>query len=121
MRIIPIVIGTALAISAGAAQCHSLSSGNCAGKIGPGDAHVNITVQTNGAISGTAGASELKPFTARVQPNDTVNIYRGDGTLWYEGATMRDGWLFAKLHRTADNGGGVFQATLRCATQAASN
>jgi len=100
-----------------AAHAHSLTTSTCSGKIGPGDAQVQINVAPSGQISGTAGGSntgEMRPFTAQEQPNGTVNIIRADGTVWYSDATMREGWFLATYHRPPARGGGQFMAQLRC-------
>jgi hypothetical protein len=74
---------------------------------------LNILVQPNGNIAGTGGKQNI-PFTAKVKPDDTVDFFRPDGSLWYENATMANGYFSATYHQPADKGGVVGKFTMPC-------
>jgi hypothetical protein len=102
------------------ANAHSIKSAYCNAKFANFEPKLNILVQPDGNISGTGGAQPT-PFTAKANADGTVDFFRPDGSLWYEGATMTNGHLFATFHQSAANGDAVIQATIPCAMRPPSN
>ena len=107
------VLAAGLVLIAGGGNAHSIKSAYCNGKFAPGEPMLNILVQPNGTISGTGGQQAI-PFTARVKPDETVDFFRPDGSLWYESATMANGSFTATFHQRADKGGGGGRFTMPC-------
>jgi hypothetical protein len=111
MKVVLLAAGLTFAASSG--NAHSIKSAFCNAKFSVGEPMLNILVQPGGNISGTGGRQNI-PFTVRVRPDGTVDFFRPDGSLWYEGVTMADGNLFATFHQSADKGGVVGKFTAPC-------
>jgi hypothetical protein len=107
------VLAASLVFAAGSGNAHSIKSAYCNGKFSPGEPMLNILVQPNGNISGTGGKQAI-PFTTQVKPDGTVDFFRPDGSLWYESATMANGYFSATYHQPADKGGGGGRFTMPC-------
>lgn len=94
-------------------EAHSLRSAYCNAQYPIGEPKLNILVQPNGTISGTFGERNIA-FTARVNPDGTVDFLRPDGSVAYENVTMADAKLYATYHQPAARGGGVFKPVIPC-------
>ena len=108
-----VVLAASLVFVAGSGNAHSIKSAYCNAVFAVGEPRLNILVQPDGSISGTGGKQAI-PFTAKVKPDDTVDLYRPDGSLWYESATMANGFFSATFHQRADKGGGGGRFTMPC-------
>jgi hypothetical protein len=108
-----VMIAAILVLTVGGANAHSLKSAYCNAKFAVGEPMLNVVVQPDGTISGTGGRNNV-PFTAKVKPDDTVDFFRPDGSLWYESVTMANGSLTAIFHQLAASGGAVGKFTAPC-------
>jgi hypothetical protein len=104
-----VILAAGLVFIAESASAHSLKSAYCNAKFPVGEPKLTIVVQPDGSISGTGGA-RATPFTAKEKPDGTVDLFRPDGSLWYESATMVNGNLIATFHPASGSGGGRFTA-----------
>lgn len=102
-----------LLLAAGNGQAHSLQTAYCNRAYPQGETRLNTVVHPDGSITGTGGTSG-KPFTAKVQPDGTVTFLRPDGSIWYDLARMKDGWLFARYHEPPLRGGATYEAEIPC-------
>jgi hypothetical protein len=108
-----VVLAASLVFVASSGNAHSIKSAYCNAKFTVGEPQLNILVQPNGDIVGTGGARAI-PFTAKVKPDETVDFFRPDGSLWYESATMANGNFSATFHQSAAKGGGGGRFTMPC-------
>ena len=108
-----VVLAVSLVFVASSGDAHSIKSAYCNAQFEVGQPMLNILVQPNGTIIGTGGKQQI-PFTAKVNPDETVNFFRPDGSLWYENATMANGAFSATYHQPADRGGKVGKFTMPC-------
>ena len=95
------------------ASAHSIKSAYCNGQFPVGEPKLDIVVRSDGSISGTGGGRAI-PFTAKVKPDETVDFYRPDGSLWYESVTMTNDRLFATYHQEVAKGGTVGKFNIPC-------
>jgi len=108
-----IILAAGLVFVVNSASAHSIKSAYCNAQFPVGEPRLNILVQPDGSISGTGGARNT-PFTTKVKTDGTVDFFRPDGTVWYEGASMANGYFYATFHQSAANGGAVLKATVPC-------
>ena len=107
------VLASALLLAAISADAHSIKSAYCTADSPYGQPRFNILVQPDGSIVSTGGAAAI-PFTARPKPDGTVDFFRPDGTISYEGVTMSGGYLLGTYHQPADRGGAVVRVRIPC-------